>query len=137
VSDTVRIFNESLDRCLSQPEFLHRFYETLLASSAEIAEKFKHTDFERQRAALKTALYVLLFAHEWGLEGDAYLRGLALRHSRQDLDVRPELYDLWLESLLKTASEFDQFFDDATADSWRTVLVPGIQFMKSAYRTRC
>jgi hypothetical protein len=89
VSDSLRVFNESLDRCLSQPEFLNRFYEILLASSEEIAKKFRHTEFERQKAALKRALYVLLFAHEWGLKGDAYLRGLARRHGRQDLDVRP------------------------------------------------
>jgi hemoglobin-like flavoprotein len=133
VSDSLRIFNESLDRCLSQPEFLSRFYEILLASSEEIGRKFKHTDFKRQKEALKTALYVLLFAHEWSLKGDAYLRGLARRHSRQDLDVRPELYDLWLDCLIETVSEFDPFFEESIADSWRIVLGPGIKFMKSAY----
>lgn len=133
MSDALHIFNKSLDRCVSQPEFLDRFYEMLLASSDEIAEKFRHTEFTRQKAALQTALYVLLFAHKWNLKGDAYLCGLAHRHSREDLDVRPELYDLWLDCLIKTASEFDPLFDEAIADSWRAMLGSGIEFMKSAY----
>ena len=133
MSDAIHIVNQSLDRCVSQPEFLGRFYEMLLGSSDEIAEKFRHTEFTRQTAALKTALYVLLFAREWNLKGDAYLQGLARLHSREDLDVRPELYDLWLDCLVKTASEFDPLFDETIADSWRDVFAPGIEFMKSAY----
>ena len=133
MGDTLHVFNASLDRCVSQPEFLDRFYENLLATSDEIAEKFRHTEFTRQKAALKRALYVLLFAHEWDLQGDAYLRGLAQRHSRHDLDIRPELYDLWLDSLLKTVREFDPSFDETIAAAWRTMLGPGIEFMKSAY----
>ena len=105
----------------------------LLASSDEIAEKFRRTEFTRQKAALKTALYVLLFAHEWGLKGDAYLCGLARRHSREDLDVRPELYDLWLDCLITAVNECDPLFDEGIATSWRAILGTGIEFMKSAY----
>lgn len=133
MSQTLSIFNESLDRCIERQEFLTHFYETLLASSDEIAKKFETTEFEKQKAALKTALYVLLFAHKYGLTGDAYLKGLAERHGQTDLDIRPELYDLWLDCLLKTVREFDPLFDDAIERSWRTVLRPGIEFMKAEY----
>ena len=133
MSETLRVFNESLDRCFSQPEFLDRFYEILLASSGEIADKFQNTELNKQKAALKTALHVLLFAHEWDLKGDAYLQGIARRHSRHDLDVRPELYDLWLDCLIEAAGEADPLFDEVIADSWRTILRSGIEFMKSQY----
>ena len=131
--ETLHLFNDSFDRCISQSDFLDRFYDRLLDSSDEIAAKFRHTEFNKQKAALKMALYVLLFAYKWDLEGDAYLRGLARRHSRHDLDVRPEMYDLWLDCLLATARECDPLFDEAIEDSWRTVLRPGIEFMKSQY----
>ncbi len=29
-------------------------------------------------------------------------------HDRNHLDIKPELYDLWLESLVLTAQEFDR-----------------------------
>jgi len=133
VKDVTRQFNESLDRCLADPAFLDRFYHLLTSSSEEIAEKFRQTDFDRQKGALKTALFVLLFAHEWNLAGDAYLQGVARRHSRKDLGVRPELYDVWIECLLQTVTEFDSSFCPQVEDAWRKVVGPGIAFLKAAY----
>jgi hemoglobin-like flavoprotein len=133
VKDVTRQFNESLDRCLANAAFLDRFYRLLTSSSEEIAEKFRHTDFDRQKAALKTALFVLLFAHQWNVAGDAYLQGVARRHSRKDLDVRPELYDVWIDCLVQTVAEFDPSFGSQVEDAWRQVVGPGIAFLKTAY----
>jgi hemoglobin-like flavoprotein len=133
VKDVTREFNESLDRCLADEAFLDRFYHRLTSSSEEIAEKFRQTDLDRQKAALKTDLFVLLFAHEWNLAGDAYLQGVARRHSSKDLDVRPELYDVWIDCLLQTAADFDPSFGPQVGDAWRQVVGPGIAFLKTAY----
>jgi hemoglobin-like flavoprotein len=133
VKDVTRQFNESLDRCLADAAFLDRFYHRLTSSSEEIAEKFRQTDFDRQKAALKTALFVLLFAHQWNVAGDTYLQGLARRHNRNDLDVRPDLYDIWTDCLLQTVAEFDPSFGPPVEDAWRKVVGPGIEFLKAAY----
>ena len=128
----VELFNDSLERCTSKPEFLHRFYALFLASSDEVAGKFERTDMRRQARMLKTSLYVLMMASGES-ERAVHLERLAKLHGKAGLDIRPELYDMWLGSLLQAVAEFDPSFDPAIAMAWRRVLQPGIEFMKSRY----
>jgi hemoglobin-like flavoprotein len=128
----VELFNDSLERCSTRPEFLNRFYALFLASSAEVARKFERTDMRRQARMLKTSLYVLMMASGES-ERVAHLERLAKLHGRTGLDIRPELYDLWLDRLLQAVAEFDPMFDTETGTAWRRVLQPGIDFMKSRY----
>ncbi|MGE0759218.1 MAG: globin domain-containing protein, partial [Pirellulaceae bacterium] len=125
--------NASLDRCTARPGFLDRFYELFLASSGEVREKFKNTNFERQKEALRMSLYMMMTAHDWSTECDAHLEEIAERHSRHDLDISPHLYDQWLACLLQAVSEFDPIFDADVATAWTRTLQPGIQLMKSRY----
>ena len=53
--------------------------------------------------------------------------------SRAELDIKPELYDLWLDRLVQAVREFDPKFDPEIETAWRRVLRPGIEFMKSRY----
>ena len=62
-----------------------------------------------------------------------HLERLAKLHSRAGLDIKPELYDLWLDRLVHAVQEFDPMFDPGTKTAWRRVLQPGIEFMKSRY----
>jgi hemoglobin-like flavoprotein len=118
------LFNDSYRRCLRKPGFLDRFYEIFIASSPEIAEKFQHTDFRKQTAALKASLFILMLSSTRTPEVTQHLERLAEMHSRRQLDIRPELYDLWLESLLKAVREFDANFDEQTESAWRHVVDP-------------
>ena len=81
---------------------------------------------------LKTSLYTMMIASGES-ERDLHLERLARRHSRAELDIRPALYDLWLDRLLQAVREFDPLFDIETEAAWRNVLQPGIDFMKSRY----
>ena len=63
----------------------------------------------------------------------AHLERLAKRHSRAGLDIKPELYDLWLDRLLKAVAQFDPMFDVETEAAWRHILQPGIEFMRSRH----
>ena len=128
----VELFNDSIERCSGKPEFLPRFYALFLASSGEVARKFEHTDMRKQARLLKTSLYILMMASDQS-ERVAHLERLAKRHSRAGLDIKPELYDLWLDRLLQTVAEFDPLFSPETATAWRHVLQPGIEFMKARY----
>ena len=128
----VELFNDSIERCSCQPEFLRRFYELFVASSDTVAKKFENTDLKRQARMLKTSLYIMMLS---GGESEqvAHLERLATLHSRAGLDIKPELYDLWLDRLVQAAGEFDPKFDKATETAWRSVLQPGIDHMKSRY----
>ena len=128
----LELFNDSIERCSGRPEFLRRFYSLFVASSEEVARKFESTDMRKQARLLKTSLYTMMIASGES-ERDVHLERLARRHSRAELDVRPGLYDLWLERLLQAVGEFDPLFDSETETAWRNVLQPGIDFMKSRY----
>ncbi|OGA18867.1 MAG: hypothetical protein A3I63_09445 [Betaproteobacteria bacterium RIFCSPLOWO2_02_FULL_66_14] len=128
----IELFNDSIERCSAQPEFLTRFYTLFLASSDAVARKFERTDLRRQARMLKTSLYIMMLASEQ-TERIAHLSRLARLHSRSGLDISPELYDLWLDRLLQAVREFDPKFDAEIETAWRRLLLPGIDFMKSRY----
>jgi hemoglobin-like flavoprotein len=128
----VELFNDSIERCSCSPDFLRRFYTLFLASSDTVAKKFEHTDLRKQARMLKTSLYIMMSA-SCGSEQIVHLERLAKLHSRAELDIKPELYDLWLDRLVQAVKEFDPMFDPQTETAWRRALQPGIEFMKSRY----
>jgi hemoglobin-like flavoprotein len=134
-AEHVKVFLASLKRCLGTPGFLESFYEGFIASSDEVREKFRHTDLKRQARMLEDSLYVLAVAVQG--EDNSPARGdlprIARRHSRQDLDIRPELYDLWLGCLLEAARRHDPQLTPETEEAWRTALASGIEYMRSRY----
>lgn len=127
------LFNDSLGRCLRTPEFLNRFYELFLASSDEVTRKFAHTDFRVQVRMLKGSLYLMMLASSGSSEMLSDLERVAKLHSRTEMDIRPELYDLWLDCLVQAVQQFDPLFDEGVERVWRLGLEPGIAFMKSRY----
>jgi hypothetical protein len=133
--ETVDLFRASLQRCLSDPTFLTSFYEAFVGSSDEVREKFRNTDMSRQVRMLEDSLYVLAVSAQGGHASPARgaLPGLAKRHSRQDLDIRPGLYDLWLDCLVETARKHDRDFSVEVEAAWRETLAIGIEYMRSKY----
>ena len=132
-TEIIEAFNDSLETCNTHPGFLDRFYEIFLASSTEVADKFKNTDFKQQQRFLKLSLYMMLMAALHKEEGNVHLQRIAERHSSRDLDIKPELYKLWLESLIQAAKEFDPAFNEQTDEAWRSIMQTGIDFMISQY----
>lgn len=133
--EQVKSFLGSLKRCLAVPGFMDRFYERFVASSDEVRDKFRNTDLKRQTRMVADSLYVLAVAAEGEEHSPARLSlpGLAERHSRRDLDIRPELYDVWLECLLETARADDPELTPEVEAAWRATLVWGIDYMRSRY----
>jgi hemoglobin-like flavoprotein len=129
------LFLASLKRCLGSPGFLVAFYERFLGSSDEVREKFRDVDLKRQARVLEDSLYVVAVAVQ-GEEG-SLARGdlprLAERHGRRDLDIRPELYDLWAECLVETAHAHDPDWSDDAAAAWRDTLAFGVEYMRRRY----
>ena len=133
--DQVEICLASLKRCLATPDFLHDFYELFMASSPEVREKFQKTEFPRQTRVLADSLYIMAVASESKDDAVAWqeLDRLAALHSRSGLDVRPGLYESWLECLIKAASQFDPDFSPATEEAWRKSLTAGIDHLRARY----
>ena len=130
----IRVFNDSLARCLRGDQFFQRFYELFLASSEEVREKFRATDFRKQRRMLQTSFYMLVeyIALGWP-ECKAYLERIAVAHSKQGRNIAPHLYDLWLDSLLRAVKECDPEYSTEVEAAWRFMMGAGIVFLKSRY----
>jgi hemoglobin-like flavoprotein len=124
-------FQSSVKRCLDDKDFIKDFYDRFIASSDEIREKFRGTDFERQYRALADSLYVMALAVRGGPQNLARreMKGLSQRH--KDMEISPSMYDVWLECLLQAARVHDPLFSDELEEAWRQTLAPGIAHMRT------
>jgi hemoglobin-like flavoprotein len=126
----LQLVDDSLHRCAANPAFLDMFYERFLNSSPRVKEKFANTDFVHQKRALMASFHLLLLAAEDEKHGpERYLKDIAARHGKAELDVGAQDYDLWLDSLLETIRECDPQCDAAIERAWESVLGVGIGYL--------
>lgn len=130
---TVDAFHASLERCDSNSDFFSNFYRHFIASSPVVADKFSGTNFKTQTRVLKTSFYMAILACDKNTEAQLYLERIAERHNRRGLDIKPELYDLWLDSMIATVREHDPKYSDEIERVWRSFMQPAIDYMKSRY----
>jgi hemoglobin-like flavoprotein len=131
----VSTFLASLKRCLAQPGFLERFYERFVGSSEAVREKFRGTDMKRQARVLADSLYVVANAVQ-GAENSvarSELPKIAERHDRRHMDITPELYDAWVDTLVATARDTDPQYGPAAEAAWRETLAFGVRYMRDRY----
>ncbi len=132
-SEPHAIVNDSLERCANQAELMNRFYDRFLSSSEEIRALFAGTDMRIQKRMLRDSLYTILLVASGSAEAKAMLNERACRHSRNELNVRPELYDTWLDCMIAAVRDCDPGFDDETERAWRQVMQQGIDVMIAQY----
>ena len=51
------LFNDSLERCTQNPDFLRHFYDLFLATSPEVAEKFQKHRYAAADASIETITF--------------------------------------------------------------------------------
>ena len=122
---------QSYGRCCASPTFFDDFYRSFLDSSPQIRAKFAETDMPAQKLLLRQGILNLVM-HARGMP-DTKLRALGCSHARGALDIRPELYDLWLQALLQSIGEHDGQCDANTRLAWHEVLNKGISVIKAQY----
>ena len=127
------VFQESLERCLGGKGFVLRFYERLRESSPEAAEKFASTSWPIQKRKLTASLYMAMLLADDSPEGRAHFDRIAQLHGKEALDIRPDLYGVWIDTILESVAEFDPNYDDEIERVWRTLLQPAADYMKARY----
>lgn len=132
---SLEMFRSSVNRCVEDEAFLQDFYDGFMASSDEVREKFGKTDMPSQKRALADSLYLIAVAVQGKNTSPSWhqMERIARRHSRADMDIRPELYDLWLESLMHAVAAHDPQFSPEIDAAWRAVLKEGITFLRSRH----
>ena len=123
----------SLERCEANDSFAEVFYNTFLSVSAEIAPYFASTDFERQRTLLRDTVYTMVSHQVTEPEMRELLERLGEAHNRNNRNVLPVLYELWLDSICETVKALDPEWGDDLDRQWRARLRPGMQVIMAAY----
>ena len=106
------------------------FYDIFLGKSPEIAAKFAHTDFARQKLMLRESLLEML-NYYGGIESVREEIGRLGKLHRQ-IEVRAEHYEQWLDSLCEAVTRHDPEYRDELGEMWRDAMRPGIAKMLSA-----
>ena len=113
--------------------FIDRFYEIFLSSDPKIKPKFANTNFDAQMKLLRYGINLAVqFANRDELAANIISR-LGTKHNVQNLNINPELYPFWTNSLIKALSEFDDEFTDQLENEWRTALQLAIDEMAKVY----
>lgn len=123
----------SYHRCRASDGFLDTFYDRFLAKSPDVAEKFRNTDFSRQKLMLRESLLSMLTFNLGSEEARQDLLRLAERHSRRGVDIPPHMYDLWLDALCEAVAEHDPEYTRELGDLWRASMRAGIDLLVSKY----
>ncbi len=123
----------SYHRCRESAGFIDTFYELFLAKSPKVAEKFRRTDFTRQKLMLRESLLSMLLFNLGSADARNELERLAVRHSRHGVDIPPPLYDLWLDALSETIARHDPQITPELAAEWRAAMRPGIDLLVGKY----
>lgn len=128
-------FRSSVNRCVADEAFLQDFYDRFMASSDEVRAKFSGTDMPTQKRALADSLFVLAVAVQGQSTSPSWkqMGRIAQRHSRGGMDIRPELYDLWLDCLMQAVAGHDPQYSPEIDAAWRSVLGEGIAFLRSRH----
>jgi hemoglobin-like flavoprotein len=124
---------KSYGRCCVNPKFLDRFYEIFLASHPAIGPMFAKTDFTKQKAALRSGLAMMVMHGGGKSFGTKALDRIADSHSKTKLNVSPELYPFWINSLLKAIKECDPEYTPTLEAEWRKILEAGANHIAAGY----
>lgn len=123
----------SYGRAIAKRSFLMRFYELFINSDPVVARKLALTDMEKQQELLSQALnMVILFPQENKIAKNAIKR-IRESHQRNALDIKPEYYRFWIESLITALAENDPEFNDDLEQAWRSVVQVAVDYIIEGY----
>lgn len=127
------VVNMQFGGCALNPKFFEDFYQDFTSQSAEIRAKFAGTDMKAQKDALRNGLtFLIMFATGKHIAIDKLDR-LGKTHARTGYNIRPEMYPLWINALIRTVARHTHEFDTASDKAWRHVLQLGVNRITSWY----
>lgn len=133
MEQSVENIRRSLGRALTSHNLIRRFYDIFMVCDPRIAEKFSNTDFDQQYALLEHALSMAILFPQGNFMAKQAMARLRQSHNARHLDIPPELYTLWADSLIKALADTDPEFSDTLEQQWRETLQPAIDYIQSGY----
>ncbi len=124
---------QSYGRCAMNPSFIDLFYDEFLQSHPSIKPMFKDTDFKKQKELLRTGIGMLLAHLEGKAAGTMTLDRIAESHKKQNMNISPNLYQFWIDSLVKAVKQCDKKFSPDLERSWQKILRAGVDYITAQY----
>ena len=128
-----KLVQASYDRCLANGDFFQTFYNIFLDTSPEVASKFVNTDFNKQKNLIKASVAMMIRLVTGNANARRMIEKVGDTHCRQALDIRPELYGLWLDSLCEAVRKHDSEYSSELETYWRDSMQEGIQLVTDRY----
>ena len=112
-----------------------KFYTRFVNSDPRLASYFMRTDFTKQKSLLQDGIALALHFAAGDSAASTKVEQLGQSHSKDRMNILPELYPLWLNSWIETMAEVDPKWTSALETQWRSNLQPVIDAIKSKYET--
>ena len=109
------------------------FYARFLGASDEIKNKFRFTDFEKQNKMLRRSLELCAGATAGDLESLREINQRATTHDRDHLNIEPPFYGVWLETIIDTARDHDDQWNETVEAAWQRILGYVVKHMVRKY----
>ncbi|WHZ21553.1 MAG: hypothetical protein OJF47_000665 [Nitrospira sp.] len=124
---------ESYSRCCTNPKFFELFYTNFRASHPAIAPMFAKTDMAKQKSLLRQGVSMMLMHLGGNNVGTTGIDRIGESHSKKKMNIDPNLYDHWINSLVKTVKECDTRLTPELEIEWRKTLRSGVDRIVSFY----
>jgi len=124
---------KSLGRSLIKGDVFGTFYDIFLQGDPRILERFQNTEWEEQKRLLRQGVNNVLSFYEGSATAKSTLDRLRETHGSGQMNIPPDLYDVWVESMIHAVGQHDDQFDDELAEKWREVLTYGVDYVRSGY----
>jgi hemoglobin-like flavoprotein len=124
---------DSYHRCEAAGGLFDTFYDIFFAKSPAIPPKFAETDMQRQKQDVMASVLMALRLAMGDAVARQYISELAESHNRRHHDIKPELYDLWLDALCESIKKHDAQYTPKLEQQWREAMRPAIELMTAAY----
>ena len=136
--ETIENVLQSYRRCLRHGNFFTVFYSYFLEQDDKIEAMFSDVDWYKQKQLIERAVkHAILYAKERDMPMvNQLMSTLAKSHSKAHLNVKPEWYPIWLDSMVEAVSLCDPKYTAKLGMQWREVLMPAIDLFISLYERK-
>ena len=128
------LVKQQYSHCVISPGFFDDFYKVFTSKSPEIGKMFANTEMTAQKEALRAGLtFLIMFAEGRSNFAAEKLDKIGTTHRKTQLNVRPDMYPMWMSSLITTVKKHTPNFDDTSLKAWTAVLQYGVNRIVSHY----
>ena len=94
---------------------------------------FAKTDMTKQKSLLRQGVSMMFMHLSGNSVGTTGMDRIGESHSKKKMNIDPNLYGYWIDSLVKTVKACDEKFTPSLEAEWKTALRAGVDRIISFY----